>query len=448
MTPTQSRPFSTAEMISRWPGRKPVCPNTVRSNASGSTWPAPPSFSTLWRGGPRADFGSSSPRATARSRSTSAGGKEDGSSRQRPRSAWRRPWSARRPAPAEGAGARASASSASTSRRTASRGALLERWGGTEPAVYSLGTTRRELRRRAALAKSRNENGCGPWGPHPLERRDARRLLRDLRVLDDDRVRVAGAEVLLDGDLPLHDDHVAHRGLLGGRDGEVVVLAGGARAVADVDPVPAHDALVVLHDLAADRDRLLLEGGALSEDLGDGPGVRSGRLRHLHAADVARARGRGGVLRGHPDGRGAAGLGACGTGGGGSIRAPDRAEVDDLELALQRLRLEVVHGHRAGHDDLGTLVGVGLRDGGPGLALLRLELEIAVRRRIEPLEHLALDGRRGALRSRCASLLRRGFLLLASRHGHGHQQDDGQTTAHVFEPPNVLRPPVPEGAVH
>src|SRR5215831_9039089 len=74
-------------------------------------------------------------------------------------------------------------------------------------------------------------------------------LLAELRVLDDDRVRVAGAEVLVHRDEARHRHDVADLRDRVRRDREVVVLLVlRAGAVAQVEPVLPEDARRDLHD--------------------------------------------------------------------------------------------------------------------------------------------------------------------------------------------------------
>src|SRR6185369_14185771 len=120
------------------------------------------------------------------------------------------------------------------------------------------------------------------------------------RVLDDRLVRIARAEILVGADHALDRDDIADLRFFGARDDQVVgVGGGGAGAVAQVDPVLAHDPPVVLDDLPADQDRLVLHGGGLGQHVRYGVGVGAARLGHLDVGRIGRlagARVRGGYF--------------------------------------------------------------------------------------------------------------------------------------------------------
>src|SRR5512143_1347074 len=102
---------------------------------------------------------------------------------------------------------------------------------------------------RSAPPRGPRRSRAGPGSPRgptraasPWRRVRPRRgrLARDLRVLQNDRIRVAGAEVAIDVNDALHEDDVADGRGVSGRDGEVVVLfLARAGPVANVNPVPA-----------------------------------------------------------------------------------------------------------------------------------------------------------------------------------------------------------------
>src|SRR6185437_14399470 len=197
---------------------------------------------------------------------------------------------------------------------------------------------------RAHATEGAPRRGCGVEGDL---------LGEDLRVLDDGREAVAGADVTIHGDDAVDRDRIAHgrRRLRG--DGDVVGARGGiARAVPQVKVGSAEDAGGGLDDRGVDTDGLAGEVLALGDDLGDGLAVwpigpRDGLdvdgaewlVRGLHRligicthvrTVCARADARG--VRGR-DGRRAA--------------VVDGPEVDDGEGALERRAGEALHLHRS-----------------------------------------------------------------------------------------------------
>ena len=93
----------------------------------------------------------------------------------------------------------------------------------------------------------------------------------------------------------------------------------------------------------------------------------AGGLRDLDVADVRGLRDAGVHRR-----QVAALAGAAGTG------ARQHAEDDPVELAVERLALEVVHDHRVLDGHLGALLDRGPADGRPGLAVLGLQAQVRV----------------------------------------------------------------------
>src|SRR6266702_2078013 len=230
MTPMQSRPASTASMMGAWPGRNSRCPKTSRRTSRGKARPTARSDS-----------------ATERRASSSPAPKRPRSRCQSARNACKRVSQVRRRDRSAGSPRAQAAWSAATSAATSparSRSLLAKSWRFREEG----GATAREVY---------TKKKAGPDGP-ALEMSGPRReLLRDLGVLDHDRVGVARPEVLVDDDDPLRGHHAAH------------------------------------------RDRLALQLLALAPDLLDGAGVGAARLGDLLHLHVAGSGGDGLVLRSH-----------------------------------------------------------------------------------------------------------------------------------------------------
>src|SRR6266568_1928269 len=435
MTPMQSRPANTASMMGAWPGRNSRCPKTSRRTSRGKARPTARSDS-----------------ATERRASSSPAPKRPRSRCQSARNACKRVSQVRRRDRSAGSPRAQAAWSAATSAATSparSRSLLAKSWRFREEG----GATAREVY---------TKKKAGPDGP-ALEMSGPRReLLRDLGVLDHDRVGVARPEVLVDDDDPLRGHHVAHRHAVGAGDGHVVVLlVGVARAVAQVEEVLPHHRRE-LHDLAAHRDRLALQLLALAPDLLDGAGVGAARLGDLLHLHVAGSGGDGLVLRSHlgwvgraarlsagrpwhPAAHGAAAHPAAHGrrhGGHFAARAGQLAEVDDVELAVQLLRLEALHREGVPDADLVADLLVGALHRRPDLTRGGSELEVAVLGDVDLLEHLPAHhllfarrrrlalGRRGGAGRRPRRRLR----LLASHERQGHD-GESQHTTHGRRPP-------------